>query len=131
PLYFVGVQGNRRIAPAEGDVGVMTFGFRQFADVLDEAERFPEIAETKGPFDAVGIVTQLPLRGLRLKASGFIARERRDAAPARRDVSAPPPPSAPQARPATPCCRRRRRRATPRPHPWPRPPGDRAPRRRH
>jgi hypothetical protein len=41
---------------------------------------FSEIAKSKAPLDAVGIVTQLPIGSLCLEALGFITRERRDAA---------------------------------------------------
>ena len=58
----------------------MTFGLGEFADFLNKSgECFPEIAESKPPLDAVGIVSQLPIGRLCLKALGFITRERRDA----------------------------------------------------
>ena len=79
-FYLLGAQGNRHITPAEADVGVMAFGLGELTDFLNKGERFSEIAESKGPLDAVGIVTQLPIGSLRLKALGFITREWRDAA---------------------------------------------------
>ena len=54
----------------------MAFGLSKLTDFLNKGERFSEIAESKGPLDAVGIVTQLPIGSLRLKALGFITRVR-------------------------------------------------------
>jgi hypothetical protein len=62
----------------------MAFGLGEFTDFLNKGERFPEIAKSKGPLDAVGIVTQLPIGSLCLEALGFITREWRDAAATRR-----------------------------------------------
>ena len=62
----------------------MAFVFGEFTDFLNKAECFPEIAKSKGPLDAVGIVTQLPIGGLCLEALGFITRERWDATATRR-----------------------------------------------
>ncbi|SIT56894.1 conserved hypothetical protein [Mesorhizobium prunaredense] len=81
---LLGAQGNRHITPAEADVGVMALGFGELTDLLNKGERVPEIAASKAPLDAVGIVTQLPIRSLSLEALGFITRERRDAAATRR-----------------------------------------------
>ena len=77
---FLGAQGDGHVTPAEADVGVMAFGLGEFTDFLNKSECFPEIAKSKGPLDAVGIVTQLPIGSLCLEALGFITRERRDAA---------------------------------------------------
>ena len=49
----------------------MAFGLGNLTDFLNKSERFPEIAESKGPLDPVGIVTQLPLGSLCLEALGF------------------------------------------------------------
>ena len=76
---FLGAQGDSHVTPAEADVGVMAFGLGEFADFLNKGECFPEIAKSKGPHDAVGIVIQLPIGRLCLEALGFITRERRDA----------------------------------------------------
>jgi hypothetical protein len=81
---FLGVQGDGHVTPAEADVGVMAFGLGEFTDFLNKGERFPEIAKSKGPLDAVGIVTQLPIGSLYLEVLGFITREWRDAASTRR-----------------------------------------------
>ena len=41
-------------SPAEVDVRVMAFCLGKLTDILNKAERFPEIAESNGPLDAVG-----------------------------------------------------------------------------
>jgi len=56
-FYLLGAQGNRHITPTEADVGVMAFGLGKLTDFLNKGERFSEIAESKGPLDAVGIVS--------------------------------------------------------------------------
>ena len=56
-FYLLGAQGNRHITPTEVDVGVMAFGFGELTDPLRKGARFSEIAESKGPLDAMGIVT--------------------------------------------------------------------------
>jgi hypothetical protein len=58
----------------------MAFGLGEFTDFLNKGECFSEIAKSKGPLDAVGIVTELPIGSLCLEALGLITRERRDAA---------------------------------------------------
>ena len=45
----------------------MAFGFSQVTHVSNKAERFLKISEVEGPFDAVAIIAQFPIRGLRLK----------------------------------------------------------------
>jgi hypothetical protein len=81
---LLGAQRDGRVTPAEADVGVMAFGLGELTDFLNKGERFPEIAESKRALDAVGIVSQLPIESLCLQAVGFITREWRDAAAARR-----------------------------------------------
>jgi hypothetical protein len=46
---------------------VVPFGFSQVADVANKVERFPKIAEAEGPFDAVAVIAQFPIRSLRLE----------------------------------------------------------------
>ena len=77
---LLGAQGADRVTPAEADVRVMAFGLGKLTEFLNKGERFPEIAELKGPLDAMGIVTQLPIGSLYLEVLGFITREWRDAA---------------------------------------------------
>ena len=40
--------------PAEVDVRVIAFFLGKLTDILNKAERFPEIVESSGPLDAVG-----------------------------------------------------------------------------
>ena len=61
----------------------MAFGFGQVTYVSNKAERFLKIAEAEGPFDAVAIIAQFPIRSLRLKMLHFLVRERRDASATR------------------------------------------------
>jgi hypothetical protein len=83
-LDFLGLQGHCRIAPPEGDLGMMALGFREFADSDDKAQSFPEISEGKLALDAMRIVEQLPFPDIRSKSLGLIASERGNAASARR-----------------------------------------------
>src|SRR6476659_8764389 len=62
----------------------MAFALGEFADLLHEGKRFPELAESKRALDAVGVIAQLPIRSLRLEAQGFIPPKRRDAPATRR-----------------------------------------------
>ena len=82
-LDLLGAQGADRVTPAEADVRVMAFGLGKLTEFLNKGERFPEIAESKGPLDAMSIVTQLPIGSLYLEVLGFITREWRDAAATR------------------------------------------------
>src|SRR5215813_8176506 len=83
-LDLLGAERDRRVTPAEADIGVMTFGLGELADPLHEGERLPEIAESKRAFDAAGIIAQFPIRRLLLETQRFIARKRRNAAATRR-----------------------------------------------
>src|SRR6266566_7799573 len=80
PFDLLGAQRDGRVAPAEADVGVMAFALGQLADVVDERERFAEVAKSKGPLDAACILRQRPTGSLCLQALGFIRREWRYAA---------------------------------------------------
>jgi hypothetical protein len=82
-LDLLCAQRDGRVAPAEADIRVMAFGFSQVTHVSNKAERFLKIPEAEGPFDAVAIIAQFPIRGLRSKTLRFLARERRDAAATR------------------------------------------------
>lgn len=57
-------QRNRRVAPAEADVGAVAFCFGQFADLMHECQRFTEVSESEGPRKAMGIVLERPVRSL-------------------------------------------------------------------
>src|SRR6516165_9226912 len=41
-LDLLGAQRDRRVTPAEADIGVVPFGFSQVADVAHKVERFPK-----------------------------------------------------------------------------------------
>src|SRR5450830_1164636 len=84
PLDLLCAQGDGRITPAETDVGVMAFGLGKLTNILNKGESFQEVAESKSALDSPGIVTQLPIGNLRLKALGFITRKWRDSAATRR-----------------------------------------------
>ena len=48
---LLGAERDRRVAPAEADIGVMTFGLGEFPDPLHERKCFAEVAESKRAFD--------------------------------------------------------------------------------
>jgi hypothetical protein len=50
-----GLQRDRRVAPTEADIRMMTFSFREFTNLVNKGERLPEIAEPKAPFDVVSV----------------------------------------------------------------------------
>ena len=62
---LLGLQRDRGIAPAEGDVGMMALGLGELARPLDEAERLAEVLEPVGALDLPAIVEQIPVRRLR------------------------------------------------------------------
>src|ERR1700692_4997627 len=62
----------------------MAFGLGKLTDFLNKGERFPEMAESKGPPDTMGVVEEYPVRGLRTEAFRFLASEWWDAAAAGR-----------------------------------------------
>jgi hypothetical protein len=73
-FYLLSAQGNRHITPAEADVGVMAFSFREFTNLLNKGKRFAEIAGTK-TCARCGLLRQLPVWGLCLKELSLLARE--------------------------------------------------------
>ena len=62
-LYLLGLQRDRRVAPAEVDIRMMAFSFREFPNLLNKGERLPEIAKSEAPLDAVSFLRQLPVWG--------------------------------------------------------------------
>ena len=58
---------------------MVTFAFGELTNLLHEAQCLAEIPELEGPLDPFGIVAQLPLRDLLMKAFSLLERERRDA----------------------------------------------------
>src|SRR6478672_100282 len=82
-LDLLGAQRHGPIAPAEADVGMVTFRLRKLANLLNECQRLPEVPETKGLFDPVRIIHERPFRSLWEEFFGFRSCQRRDAAAAR------------------------------------------------
>src|SRR3954447_18730615 len=80
----MGLQRNRRVAPAEGDVRVMTFGLSEIGNTLHKFERVRETVELESAFDAVRLIEQSPLWGLTAMRLGLVRRERWNAAAAGR-----------------------------------------------
>ena len=75
PLIFLVRSEDRRVTPAEADIGVMAFGFSQVTHVSNKAKRFLKIAEAEGSFDTVGVIAQFPIRSLRLETLRLFMRE--------------------------------------------------------
>ncbi len=79
---FVGAQRNGRVTPTEADIGVMAFGFGQVTDLSNKAKRFLKIAEVEGPFDAMTVIAQFPIRRLATETAPLLPAS---AAECRRD----------------------------------------------
>jgi len=82
-LNFMGLHRNFRVAPAEGDIGVMAFLFGKFADLIHEGDRFFKVFEAKRAFDPRRIVHNDPVLGLWKQLFRLRERERRHATPTR------------------------------------------------
>jgi hypothetical protein len=54
---------------------MMTFGFREFANLLNKGKSLPEIAKPEAPLDAVRFLRQLPIGGLFVQDLGLLARK--------------------------------------------------------
>jgi hypothetical protein len=83
PLDLLRPQRNRRIAPPERDVRVMTLLLGEAADPVDEAQRCREVRELEGPRDPRRVVDEILVRRLTMQGFGFLARQRRNSAAAR------------------------------------------------
>jgi hypothetical protein len=66
-LNLLGLQRDSRVAPTKTDIGMMTFGFCEFTNLLDKAKCFPEILEPEVPLDPTPVIHQLPIGGLRVE----------------------------------------------------------------
>src|SRR5262245_49195214 len=55
-MYLLGLQRDRHIAPAEVDIWMMAFGFREFTNLLNEGKRLPKIAKPEAPLDVVSFL---------------------------------------------------------------------------
>ena len=56
-LDLLGLQRDRRIAPAEADIRMMAFGLCEFTNLPNEGKRLAEIAKPEAPLDAVSFLT--------------------------------------------------------------------------
>jgi len=52
-MDLLGLQKDRYIAPAEADVRMMAFNFREFTNLLNKCKCLPEIAKLEAPLDVV------------------------------------------------------------------------------
>ena len=64
PFDLLRLERHGRITPAEGDVRVVSFLFRQIAGPFHKRERLGEVLEPIRPLDPVTFITNSPLRGL-------------------------------------------------------------------
>ena len=85
-LYFLRLQADRCIAPAEADVRMMAFRLSEFTDLLDKGPCFAKFAEPEGPLDTMCVVAEFPVRGLRTEAFGFLMQRRSSQSVLRRSV---------------------------------------------
>src|SRR3981189_2772458 len=74
-LDLLGLQRDRRVAPAEADIWMMAFSFRELTNLLNKGQRLPEIVKPEAPLDAVDFLWQLPVWGLCMKDLGLLACE--------------------------------------------------------
>src|ERR1044072_5137349 len=81
-LDLLRLQGDRRISPAEGDVRMVSFGFRQISSTLYEGKRLCKILKLKCSLDPLISVEDSPFRGVAMMGFHLVFIERRDAAPA-------------------------------------------------
>src|SRR5215510_6170534 len=74
-LDLLGLQRDRRIAPTEADIRMMSFSFREFTNLLNKGKRLSKIAKPEAPLHAVSFLHQLPVWGLCMKDLSLLARE--------------------------------------------------------
>jgi len=55
-MDLLGLQRDRHISPAEADIRMMAFGFREFTNLLNEGKRLPKIAKLEAPLDVVSFL---------------------------------------------------------------------------
>src|SRR5436305_3521127 len=82
PLTFL-VQRDLRVAPAETNVGMVSFGLGERGRALDKSEGFGEVLEPIGSLDPLGFIEKRPVGRLRMIGCGFLFGQRRYAAAAR------------------------------------------------
>src|SRR5262245_17185657 len=74
-LDLLGLQRDRRIAPTEADIRMMSFNFREFTNLLNKGKRLSKIAKPEAPLHAVSFLHQLPVWDLCMKDLSLLARE--------------------------------------------------------
>ena len=55
-MDLLGLQRDCHIAPAEANVRMMAFSFREFTNLLNKCKRLPEIAKPEAPLDVVSFL---------------------------------------------------------------------------
>ena len=55
-MDLLGLQRDRHIAPAEVDVRMMAFSFRELTNLLNKCKGLPEIAKPEAPLDVVSFL---------------------------------------------------------------------------
>src|SRR3569623_1040892 len=83
-FYLVRVDREGAVSPTKTDIGVMPLRLGDLADAIDESEVLGEILEFVCALETRRLVREAPLRYLLQQALGLFARQRRDAASARR-----------------------------------------------
>lgn len=53
---LLGLEGHRRVAPAEADIRVMPLGFCEFSNFVHEREGLCEVLERIGPLDSASLI---------------------------------------------------------------------------
>ena len=76
-LDLLRLQGDRRISPAEGDVRMVSFGFRQITSTLYEGKRLCKILKLKCSLDPLIAVEDSPFRGVAMMSFHLVFIERR------------------------------------------------------
>src|SRR5580704_4771929 len=66
-LDLLGLQRDRRIAPAEANIRMMAFGLCEFTNLPNKGKRLAKIAKPEAPLDAVSFLRQSPVWGLFVK----------------------------------------------------------------
>jgi hypothetical protein len=77
PFDLLGLEGHRRVAPAEADIRVMPLSFCEFSHLPDKGERFGKILERIRPLDPPSLILDCPMVNLLPESCNFIRRERR------------------------------------------------------
>src|SRR5215207_5355867 len=65
------LQRDCHVTPAEADVGVMTLGFREVGNLLNQSVCLGEVLDPVRPLDPVCVIENRPFRGLLVVRRGF------------------------------------------------------------